>query len=55
MLKDSIDINNLDLECVLPSSTEFKDIKAYSEPIGTMLGNYLDFKDNVSITSAKIV
>jgi len=55
MLKDSIDVDDLDLERASSSSTEFEDIKTYSGLVETMLDNYLDFKDNVSIISAKTV
>ena len=55
MSKDLIDINNLDLEYASSSSTEFKDIKIYSRLVETILDNYLDFKNNVSIILAKIV
>jgi len=55
MSKDSIDVNNLDLERASSSSIEFKDIETYSRLVETMLDNYLDFKDNVSVISAKTV
>jgi hypothetical protein len=55
MSKNSVDVNDLDLECVSSSSTEFENIEAYGEPVEPMLGDYLDFEDDVSVTSAKTV
>jgi hypothetical protein len=45
MLRNLVDINDLDLERVLSSSTAFEDIEAYSGLMETMLGGYLDFED----------
>ena len=55
MLENLVDVDNLDLERVSLSSIVFKDIKAYSKLVETMLGDYLDIKDDVSVASAKIV
>jgi hypothetical protein len=55
MSKNSVDVDDLDLEHVSSSSTEFENIEAYGESVEPMLGNYLDFKDDVLVTSAKTV
>ncbi|KAH8621559.1 hypothetical protein IG631_23774 [Alternaria alternata] len=55
MSKNSVDVDDLDLERVSSSSTAFEDIEAYSEPVETMLGDYLDIEDDVSVASAKTV
>jgi hypothetical protein len=55
MSNNLVDVDDLDLERVSSSSTEFEDIEAYSEPMETLLGGYLDFEDDVSVTSAKTV
>lgn len=55
MSKNLVDVDNLDLERVSLSSTTFEDIEAYSEPVETMLGDYLDIEDDVSVASAKTV
>jgi len=55
MSKDSIDVDDLDLERASSSSTEFEDIETHSGPVETMLDDYLDFEDNVSVISAKTV
>ncbi|KAH8621413.1 hypothetical protein IG631_23898 [Alternaria alternata] len=50
-----LDVDDLDLERVSSSSTAFEDIEAYSEPVETMLGDYLDIEDDVSVASARTV
>ncbi|CAN9210718.1 unnamed protein product [Alternaria alternata] len=55
MSENSVDVDDLDLERVSPSSTAFEDIEAYSEPVETLLGDYLDIEDDVSVASAKTV
>ncbi|CAN9299747.1 unnamed protein product [Alternaria alternata] len=55
MSENSVDVDDLDLERVSSSSTAFEDIEAYSEPVETMLGDYLDIEDDVSVASAKTV
>jgi hypothetical protein len=55
MSENSVDVDDLDLERVSSSSTAFEDIKAYSEPVETLLGDYLDIEDDVSVASAKTV
>ncbi|CAN9245446.1 unnamed protein product [Alternaria alternata] len=53
--ENSVDVDDLDLERVSSSSTAFEDIEAYIEPVETMLGDYLDIEDDVSVASAKTV
>ncbi len=55
MSRNSVDVDDLDLERASSSSTAFEDIEAYSDPMETMLGGYLDFEDDVSVTSARTV
>ncbi|CAN9385425.1 unnamed protein product [Alternaria alternata] len=55
MSENSVDVDDLDLERVSSSSTAFEDIEAYSEPVETMLGDYLDIEDDVSVASARTV
>lgn len=55
MSKNSVDVDDLDLERVSSSSTAFEDIEAYSQPAENMLGDYLDIEDDVSVASAKTV
>ncbi|CAN9211509.1 unnamed protein product [Alternaria alternata] len=55
MSENSVDVDDLDLERVSSSSTAFEDIEAYSEPVETLLGDYLDIEDDVSVASAKTV
>jgi hypothetical protein len=48
MLRDSFNT-------ILPSSTKFKDIKAYSKLLEKRNNSYLQFNNNKSISSAKTV
>jgi hypothetical protein len=45
MSRNLVDVDDLDLQRVLSSSTAFENIEAYSELMETMLGGYLDFED----------
>lgn len=55
MSENLVDVDNLDLERISLSSTAFEDIEAYSELAETLLGDYLDIEDDVSVASAKTV
>ncbi|KAJ6201956.1 hypothetical protein J3E72DRAFT_391675 [Bipolaris maydis] len=50
-----LDIDDLGSECVSPSSTQFEDMEAYSEPINNFLSGHSDFEDDESVTSARTV
>jgi cell fate (sporulation/competence/biofilm development) regulator YmcA (YheA/YmcA/DUF963 family) len=50
-----VDIDDLDLERVSSSSTQFENMEAYSEPMEDMPDGYLEFEDDQSATSARTV
>lgn len=50
-----MDVDDLDLERVSSSSTQFENIEAYSELMEDMLDGYLEFEDDKSVSSARIV
>ncbi|RMZ74091.1 membrane protein [Pyrenophora seminiperda CCB06] len=55
MSRNSLDVDDLDLESVSSSGTKFEDIEAYEGPMGTMFDCYPDYKDDESVTSIKTV
>ncbi|XP_014551491.1 hypothetical protein COCVIDRAFT_42203 [Bipolaris victoriae FI3] len=53
--KKLVGVDDLDLERVSSSSTQFENMEAYSEPVEDMLDGYLEFEDDESVTYARTV